>query len=275
MAARAAAELAACPGAEGHVGLSPHAPYTTTEELLKASAAQARTRGWRLTTHVAESDEEFDMFSHASGPLYQWLQSQRDMRDCGNITPVQHLEKLGYLGPDLLAVHVNHLGPIDALTLSNAGVHVVHCPRSHAYFGHCAFPLETLTTHNVNICLGTDSLVTVRNPQSGAPRLNLFLEMGAFSRRFPDIAPEEVLRMITLNAATALGRRGSLGEFRQNATADLIAIPFAGAVSDAYEATVHHDSPVTASMIRGQWAIAPGSTASQSTTVCEAGGLQQ
>ena len=260
MAARTAVELAACAGAEGHIGLSPHAPYTTTTELLRASAAEARQRAWRLTTHVAESAEEFDMFTLAGGPLYQWLQSQRDMRDCGNVTPVQHLEKIGYMGEDLLAVHVNYLGPNDAETLSKAGVHVVHCPRSHAYFGHRAFPFETLTAQNVNVCLGTDSLVTVRSPPSGPPTLNLFLEMGAFSRRFPDVAPNEVLRMATLNAAIALGRRGALGELRQNATADVIAIPFTGAVSDVYEASVHHAGPVTASMIRGQWAITPDAT---------------
>jgi aminodeoxyfutalosine deaminase len=255
--ARAVAEVAVLPEGMGRVGLSPHAPYTTSSELLRASAKAARSRGWRLTTHLAESKEEFDMFTEAKGALYEWLRPQRDMSDCGRVTPVQHLQRAGYLGADLLAVHVNYLGPDDAAILGAARVHVVHCPRSHAYFGHAAFPFNALSAGGVNICLGTDSLVTVRS-QLGGTSLNLFAEMRAFSRRFPNVSPDEILRMVTVNAAGALGRQGVIGELRAGTLADVIAVPYAGGAASAVEAIVEHDGRVAASMIDGAWAVAPG-----------------
>jgi cytosine/adenosine deaminase-related metal-dependent hydrolase len=50
---------------------------------------------------------------------------------------------------------------------------------------------------------------------------------------------------------------GQIGEIAENAFADLIAIPFTGKSADIYDAVLHHASTVSASMIDGQWAIAP------------------
>jgi cytosine/adenosine deaminase-related metal-dependent hydrolase len=252
VAERAAAALDAIPASRGRVGLSPHAPYTTTTELLQSAANAARARGWRLTTHVAESKEEFQMFSETKGALYDWLAPQRDVTDCGGVTPVQHLQRAGYLGSDLLAAHVNYLGPGDAAALGSAGAHVVHCPRSHAYFGHATFPFDVMTAHGVNVCLGTDSLVTVR-PQPAGMRLDLFAEMRSFSRRFPDVAPEVIVKMVTVNAAAALGKSGIIGELGAGALADFIVLPYHGNTTDLYDAVVQYDGAVPASMIDGQW----------------------
>ena len=98
--------LESLPPSRGGVGLSPHAPYSTMRELLRISAVTARQRGWRLVTHVAESDMEFEMFTHARGEMFDWLErNERDMSDCGLGSPVQHLERNGYLADNLLAVH--------------------------------------------------------------------------------------------------------------------------------------------------------------------------
>src|SRR5437899_1842745 len=145
------------PVSRGGAGLSPHAPYSTMPELLKLSAATARAKGWRLVTHVAESDLELEMFLHARGKMFDWLQrNERDMSDCGLGSPVEHLERLGYLADNLLAVHVNYLAPGDAALLARRGVSVAHCPRSHVFFQHHRFPREELAGVGVNICLGTD-----------------------------------------------------------------------------------------------------------------------
>ena len=63
--------------------------------------------------------------------------------------------------------------------------------------------------------------------------------------------------MATLNGARALGMAGKIGELSENAFADLIAIPYSGKTADIYEAVLHHAGDVAASMIDGQWAIAP------------------
>jgi cytosine/adenosine deaminase-related metal-dependent hydrolase len=244
-------------GSEGRVGLSPHASYTTTPELLEHAARAAHRRRWRLVTHVAESEEEFEMFMYAQGPMYEWLKGQRDMADCGRGSPVQLLERLGYLDENLLAIHANYLARHDAVTLAGAGVTVVHCPRSHAYFRHLKFPRAELTAAGVNLCLGTDSLASVRKEPGRAMELNLFTEMQTFASQAPDVAPESILRMTTVNAARALGRAGELGELTPGALADLIAVPTTASAGQAAESVLHHRGPVAASLIAGHWALPP------------------
>jgi aminodeoxyfutalosine deaminase len=238
--------------------LSPHAPYSTSPELLRLCAKAARERNLRVATHVAESDQEFEMFTNASGEMFHWLQRNgRDMGDCGRGSPVQIVDQTGLTGENFLAIHVNRLAPGDAELLGKRRVHVVHCPRSHEYFRHQPFPYAQLAGAGANLCLGTDSLATVRKVEKEKIELNLFAEMQAFAAGNKNIPPEGILKMATIAGAKALGMAGQIGEISENTVADLIAIPFAGKVADIFGAVVHHPSIVSASMIDGNWAIAP------------------
>jgi cytosine/adenosine deaminase-related metal-dependent hydrolase len=240
------------------VSLSPHAPYSTLPELLQLSAKIARQKNLWLTTHVAESAEEFEMFAHARGKMFDWMQrNHRDNSDCGLGSPVQHLERAGILCANFLAVHANYLDEKDVALLAKRKASVVHCPRSHAYFRHEPFPLEKLSKAVVNVCLGTDSLSTVNKNGKQKMELNMFEEMRIFAQANRKISAEQVLQMATINGARALGLIGQAGELSENAFADLIAIPFNGKVADIYEAILHHASTISASMIDGKWAIAP------------------
>ncbi len=239
-------------------GLSPHAPYSTMPELLRLCAEAARERNLFLASHVAESEQEFEMFAGARGEMFQWLQRNgRDMGDCGRGSPVQHAARAGLLSENFLAIHVNCLAPGDAALLGQRGAHVVHCPRSHDYFRHPRFPRAQLAAAGVNLCLGTDSLATVRRTGKERLELNLFEEMRRLAAAHRTVTAEEALRMATLNGAKALGLAGRIGELSANAFADLIAVPFAGKRADNYDAVLHHASTVSASMIDGEWAIAP------------------
>jgi cytosine/adenosine deaminase-related metal-dependent hydrolase len=232
--------------------LSPHSLYATRPELLALADAAARERGWLLSIHVAESREEFDMFVHRRGRLHDWLSGQRDLSDCAGVSPVASLDRLGVLSPRLLAVHANCLGDGDVERLARSGTHVVHCPRSHDYFQHPPFPLEDLRQAGVNICLGTDSLASVRGTRRRSMELNLFKEMQTMSDCFPNLPPEPIVRMATLNGARALGRAGELGELTPGARADLIAIPWSGPLPEVFEAIVRNEAPVVASYLAGQ-----------------------
>ena len=238
--------------------LSPHAPYSTTAQLLRLTATAARKRKLRVATHVAESETEFEMFRDARGEMFDWLaRNERDMRDCGSVSPVQHLARQQALGPHLLAIHVNHLARGDATLLAGKKVSVVHCPRSHDYFKHAPFPWRTLTRAGINICLGTDSLATVRNHPHDQLELSLFHEMRAFAATQPEVAPERILRLATIAGAQALGLQRKVGELSPGAFADLIALPFAGKMENLHTAVLHHSEDVTASMIGGAWMLAP------------------
>jgi cytosine/adenosine deaminase-related metal-dependent hydrolase len=243
--------------ARGSLGLSPHSPYSTSPALLRAAAKAADRARMRVSVHVAESEEEFQMFMYRSGPMFNWLKRQRDMDDCGAGSPVRHLEAAGLLGKRLLAIHANYLGDGDARRLGDSGSSVVHCPRSHHFFGHHRFPFPELKHAGVNICFGTDSLASVRKVRGKLPELGLFAEMRSFTTHEADLPPDDLLRMATINGAQALGLAGRAGEIKKGAYADLIAVPFKGKLAGAAEAVVQYEGDVAASLIGGKWALAP------------------
>lgn len=247
------ADLENLPRGRHSVGLSPHAPYSTSQELVQVAAATVRARGWRWTMHVAESTDEQEMFVHSRGIMYDWLKGQRDMSDCGHRTPVRWLAETGSLGPELLMVHANCLAYGEPALLGQHRVNVVHCPRSHDYFDHPAFQYEALKQAGVNVCLGTDSLVSVRAPRGTVPVLNLFSEMQSFQSKHPGASPSEILHLATRAGAVALGLAGQVGELSPGSAADLITVPFAGALESATEAVVAHAGAVGSNMIAGQW----------------------
>lgn len=248
----AEAVLDSLPPHPGGVGLSPHAPYSTLPELLRRAAERARRRGWRLTTHLAESREEFDMFMYRRGPMFDWLHSQRPDDDCGLGSPVQHAARNGLLGPDFLAVHVNYLWDDDARLLAHHGASVVHCPRSHAYFRHQRFPGQTLAAAGVNLCLGTDSLASTRVGAGPRPGLSMFAEMAELTSHDTTVDPAEIVRRATLNGAIALGLDHELGTLQPGLLADLCAIPGRVRDEDVHDAIIHHRGPVTTTWIDGK-----------------------
>jgi cytosine/adenosine deaminase-related metal-dependent hydrolase len=177
------------------------------------------------------------------------------MSDCGGTTPVQHLQRFGLLGENVLAAHVNRLGSGDARRLAAAGTSVVHCPRSHRFFRHAPFPWRELETAGVRVCLGTDSLASIDLDSGRLPELDLRPELRAVCHAHPDRPLEAILALATVNAARALGMAGQLGQLSEGAWADWIAVPFSGPIGSALEAVLNHRGPVTMSMIGGEWIV--------------------
>ena len=203
-------------------GLAPHALFTASKNLYSHCEEVARHKNILLTTHLAESLEEMEMFRDASGPLYEFLKSiGRDMSDCGRQTPLELF--LGAPGgralPHWIVSHLNELteSDFDLLERSERRFHVVHSPRSHDYFNHSRFRFEKLRALGFNICLGTDSLASNDS-------LSLFDEMRAFRRSEPGISPDKILKMVTVNPARALRQENTLGRIRRGFRADLLAV---------------------------------------------------
>ena len=217
-----------------HAGLSPHAPFTASHELYRRCARVARDRGLRLATHLAESRDEMAMFRDASGPLYDFMRGiGRDMGDCGGRTPLEHFLSMADASQPWLIAHLNELSEDDFHLLAQARpkFDVVHCPRSHRYFGHAAFPFGKLRALGFNLSLGTDSLASNDD-------LNLFAEMRQFQRTFPEVAPDEILAMTTRNPARALGQTDLLGRLARTYSSDMVAVPFTGSLKDLFGAIV-------------------------------------
>lgn len=252
------AHIATFPGGRCRAGLAPHSPYSTVPELLRLAAETARQHHWPISIHIAESVQEFEMFTHGRGVMFDWLRrNQRDMSDCGLGSPIRHADACGALNENCLAVHVNYLANSDAELLATRHTSVAHCPRSHCYFRHERFPFSKLARARVNICLGTDSLATVYKTRKQGVELSMFDEMQAFAAAHPRVSPQKILQMATINGARALGMAGQSGELSKKALADVIAIPYQGKIKTAYDSVLSHNGDVTASLIDGEWAIAP------------------
>ena len=218
-------------------GLAPHAPFTASPRLYTRCEEIARQKGVLLTTHLAESREEMQMFRDASGPAYEFLKGiGRPMNDCGRETPFSLFRRTRTLDEHWIVAHLNELdaGDLDVLT-TTPKFHIAHSPRSHRYFGHSPFAFELLRDRGFNICLGTDSLASNTD-------LSLFAEMREFLARNSAVSPREALEMATLNGADALDQRDRLGCLRAGAFADLIALPIS--TSDVFENIVEFSGDV-------------------------------
>ena len=236
-------------------GLNPHAPYTASLLLYRLAQSCAEHSGMALTTHVAESTEEHEMFVHARGPLYEFLAGlDRPMHDCGHDTPFGWLWRNGAIRQQWLLAHLNTLAESDFVLLETLPREqlpsVVHCPGSHRYFGHPAFPFERLASLGVNLCVGTDSLASTDS-------LSLLGELRRVRESQPWMSPEALLCTLTLNPARALGQEGQLGCIAPGALADLIAIPFHGPPEEAAAACIEHHGRVPWMMLDGKIVVSP------------------
>jgi len=233
----------------GGFGLNPHAPYTASPELYRLCAECAAQFGMPLTTHLAESADEEAMFRRGEGEMATFFQALgRPMDDCGHgISSFSNAVRNGLVGPGWLIAHANELDGADlALIAATPGEwHVVHCPRSHAFFKHRSFPWERLEAAGACISLGTDSLASNDS-------LSLFAELQTAQQTMPHLSSETLLKTVTTHPARALGQTGKLGVIQPGACADLIALPFAGTTAQVYDAILDNRSPVPWMMLDGK-----------------------
>ncbi len=145
------------------LGVSPHAPYTTTPRLLRAAASKAAEYQQWLCIHVSETPEETEMFVAGTGALHDYL------RDVGvlppgwkppEMRPVAYLNAMGALGPRTLLAHLNDIDDSDLRILGEKRVSAVVCPGTHVYFDRGEFPLRRLLDAGIPTYLGTDSLAS-------------------------------------------------------------------------------------------------------------------
>ena len=230
----------------GGIGIAPHAPFTASRTLYAEAAEVGRKRDLRLTTHLAESHEEMEMFRDGRGALFDFMKSiGRPMDDCGDTTPLQLLLQAGVLDDRWIIAHLNELTSGDLQLLEHVPkFHVAHCPRSHAYFGHERFRFAELRALGFNVCVGTDSLASNDD-------LNLLAELRQLAKTEPTLSPRELLLTVTVNAAAALGQHDTLGRLARGFAADLIAVPWHGPTSSILDDVISHDEKIPWIMVDG------------------------
>jgi 5-methylthioadenosine/S-adenosylhomocysteine deaminase len=137
---------------------------------------------------------------------------------------LQRLQRLGLLGPNLIAVHAIHLLPEEIRLLAESSCAVAHCPTSNMKLASGIPPIAALLAAGIRVGLGTDGAASNN-------RLDMLREMRqaallakAASGDATTLPAHQALRMATLEGASALGLDGEIGSLKPGKWADLCAI---------------------------------------------------
>src|SRR5712671_6669979 len=176
-----------------HAAVAPHSMYTCSQKTLQDSAALARKYNAPILIHVAETKKELN-----------------DSREKNGTTPVQYLDKLGILGPDVLAAHCIFVDETDRKILAQRQVGCVHNPSSNMMLASGVAPVIEERAAGVAVGLGTDG------PAGSNNDLDLMEEMA--------LAAKAVVEMATIEGARALHMEKEIGSLEAGKKADLILI---------------------------------------------------
>ncbi len=197
--------------------VSPHAPYSVSRELFRGISELACRRNLRIAAHVAESRQELEFLKRGSGGFNDFLSSLGALPDGWTppgTHPIPFLEGLGVLDRPATLIHCNYVDDDSTARILSHSCSVVHCPRSHAFFGHEPHPVRQMLDMGINVALGTDSLASNES-------LSILDEMRFLFRHRKDLKCDEIFRMATLNGAVALGFGSVLGRLRRGYWADM------------------------------------------------------
>lgn len=231
-------------------GLSPHAPYTVHPDLLDAAVTASAERGIPLAMHLAESWDELELLRSHSGPLVETLERLEAWHPGElprGLRPLDYLRRLARAARALV-VHGNFLvrDEWEFLAQRRDQMSVVYCPRTHAAFPHGGYSLAEMLAAGVPVCLGTDS-------RASNPDLSVWREAQFAAQTHPHVSPEQVLELVTLAGAKALGLGSRLGSITPGKLARLAAAPLRPGAANWSE-SLAGDSAALVSLPDGEFA---------------------
>lgn len=201
-------------------GWSPHAPYSTSREMIGDCIAEACCQNRMVAMHVAESPGERELLESGTGPFAETLRAigvwQQDLFPWGSDPTGQLLQQLSK-APRALVVHGNDLLADEIGVMADQPqMTVVYCPRTHAFFQHRPHPVLAMHDAGVRVALGTDS-------RASNPDLCIWGEVQHLLNHRQDIEPNQVVAMATLHGADAFGRR-DLGRLEVGCQPGLVSV---------------------------------------------------
>ncbi len=245
--------------------VAPHAPYTCTAEILRATAELAKEFDVPLHTHLSETAFEVE-----------------NMRSEHGIPVIPYVKKQGLLEAKVIAAHCVHIDVGEIRTLLHAGAGVSHNPSSNLKLASGFAPVMKMLETGLNVGIGTDG------PASNND-LDMFEEvrLAAFVAKAvtndPTSLPaSEALLMATRHGAQALHIGHLTGSVETGKRADLILVDvsplhnspsFKRGADNAYAQIVYagKSTDVSDVMVNGKWLM----RAHQLLTLNEDGLLQQ
>ncbi|MFC8201171.1 amidohydrolase [Streptomyces sp. NPDC057298] len=183
-----------------------HSAYTLSPGQLTDIAALAREFGALLHIHAAENATEVAT-----------VESRYGRR------PVELLDSLGLLGPDLLLAHAVDLSDTEIAALARTGTSVAHCPVSNLKLGCGIAPVPRLLGAGVTVGLGTDGAVS-SNTLDVLRAAGLAALVHKAGGDPTAVGAEQAVRMATIEGARALGLDARLGSLEAGKRADVIVL---------------------------------------------------
>ncbi|MEO5873943.1 MAG: 8-oxoguanine deaminase, partial [Streptosporangiaceae bacterium] len=185
------------------VAVAPCSPFSVSAELMTESAALARRRGVRLHTHLAETLDEEDHCLEQFG-----------------CTPVDYMDKLGWLGPDVWFAHCVHLHDRDIARFAALGTGTAHCPSSNGRLGAGIARISELLRAGAPVGLGVDGAASSElTPLAGELRQALLFQRAVHGPKA--LTARQALEIGTLGGARCLGREAELGTLEPGRLADI------------------------------------------------------
>lgn len=189
------------------VFFGPHSPYTASEDLLIKVRELADEYNMGIHIHVSETEKEIN-----------------DSLDEKGLRPFEYLEKIGFLGPDVVAAHCVWLSDEEIKIIKKHDVKVSHNPCSNMKLASGIAPVSKLIENDICVSIGTDGASSNNN-------LDLIEELKTASllQKVSTLDPkvltsDEAITMATIKGAEALGLENEIGSIEVGKKADIILI---------------------------------------------------
>ncbi len=187
---------------------APHSIYTCSQKTLQDAAALARKYHAPILIHVAEMKKELE-----------------DSQKNNGATPVQYLERIGVLGPDVIAAHCIFVDAADRKLLAERGVGCVHNPSSNMMLASGVAPVPEERAAGIAVGLGTDGPAGSNNDLDLMEEIDLAAKLAKITKMSPlALNAPAVVEMATIDGARALHMEKEIGSLEPGKKADLIVI---------------------------------------------------
>ncbi|HEX8160681.1 MAG TPA: amidohydrolase [Pyrinomonadaceae bacterium] len=187
--------------------VAPHAPYTVSEEHLKAIRDFSRRTGATVVIHVAETRKEVEDITRDHGA-----------------SPFAYLARIGFLSDRVIAAHGVFASGDEIAAIKQAGVGVVHNPQSNMKLASGVAPVPQYLKADVSLGLGTDGAAS-NNDLSMWEEMDTAAKLHKLTTGDPKVVTAlEALEMATIRGARALHLERETGSLETGKRADLIVV---------------------------------------------------
>ncbi|MBN2322445.1 MAG: 8-oxoguanine deaminase [Spirochaetes bacterium] len=226
--------------------LAPCSPFSVTEDLMKETAALARSHGVRLHTHLAETVDEENYCNKRYGKR-----------------PLALAADLDFIGPDTSYAHGVYFNDEELDMLADTGTSIAHCPSSNMRLGSGIARVRRMLDRNITVALAVDGSASNDTSDIRAEMRQAFL-LGRVLYGPDAITVSDAYLMATQNGARLLGYE-KLGRIKEGYGADIALfdvhrLDYAGSLSDPRAALVFCGSDHTAAytIVNGRMAVKEG-----------------